>query len=154
MQLLYIQSDISSERGMSIIEVLIAVTILSMIFIAAAIATTISLNRAHYNQNRILATRYADELEEWMRGEKESNWSTFVSHSSVAPGTTYCFNSLTLSWPVSGTCGSTYGLNSRFKREVVLSGTGSQVKAQITVQWKEGNKINSVPLDTVFVLWE
>jgi prepilin-type N-terminal cleavage/methylation domain-containing protein len=142
------------QKGLSIVEVLIAVSILSMIFIAASYATSISLSRSKYNQDRILASRYADELEEWLRGEKESEWSSFVAKSASSPGLTYCFNSTTISWPASGSCGSTFGLNNRFKREVVLSGTGTQVDVEVTVQWKDASRTYSVPVDTVFVLWD
>lgn len=145
---------IKSQKGLSLMEVLIAVGILSMIFMAASMATTISLSRSKYNQNRILASRYADELEEWMAGEKEANWSTFVARSASAPGNTYCFNSGTLSWPSIGSCGTTFGLNSRFKREAILSGTGTQVDVEITVQWKDGANTYSVPVDTVYALWD
>ena len=89
-----------------------------------------------------------------MRGEKEANWSTFATRSADSPGNTYCFKDLTLSWPSVGSCGTTFGLNNTFKREAVLVGTETQVDVEITVQWKDGAKTYSVPLDTVYVLWE
>lgn len=143
-----------SNAGFSMIEVLIAISILSIIFISAAYATSISLSRSKYNQDRILASRYGDELEEWLRGEKETAWSTFVARSAADPGVTYCFNSATISWPVSGTCGTTFGLNNRFLREATLIGTGTQVTVRITVQWRDASRTYTVPVDTVFSLWE
>lgn len=149
-----IKKLIHKKEGVSIVEVLVATAILSMIFMAVAYATTLSLARSQQNQDRILATRYADELEEWMRGEKESNWATFVAKSASAPGNTYCFNSATITWPIAGDCGSTYGLFSKYKREAVLVGTGTQVDVEITVQWQDGANTYSVPVDTVFALWD
>lgn len=145
---------LQKNDGMSLVEVLIAVSLLSMVFISASYATSISLSRSKYNQDRILATRYGEELEEWMRGEKESNWSTFVARSAASPGTTYCFSNTTLSWPSSGNCGTTFGLSNRFKREVKLVGTGTQVDVEITVQWRDASRTYSVPVDTVYVLWD
>lgn len=142
------------ESGLSMIEVLIAISILSIIFISAAYATSISLSRSKYNQDRILASRYGDELEEWLRGEKETSWSTFVARSAASPGVTYCFNSTSISWPVSGTCGTTFGLNNRFLREATLIGTGTQVSIRISVQWKDASRTYTVPVDTVFSLWD
>lgn len=149
-----IKNLLKNQKGVSIIEVLIATSILSMVFLAASYATTLSLSRTKYNQDRILASRYADELEEWMRGEKETNWATFVARSSASPGTTYCFNSTTLSWPTSGDCGTTFGLVNRFKREAVLVGTGTQVDVEITVEWQDGANTYSIPIDTVYALWD
>lgn len=146
--------NMSRNQGVTLLEVLVFVTILSMLFVGVAAATTSSLRRAQFNQRKIFATRFTEELEEWMRGEKEASWTTFAAKSAVSPGNIYCFNSVTLSWPAVGSCGSTYGLTNLYKREATLIGTGSQITVNIEVEWLDGANTFSVPVTTVFSQWE
>lgn len=143
-----------SQQGVTLLEVLIFITILSLIFLGIAYSTVASLRKTDFSKNKILSARYAEELEEWMRGEKEATWSAFVAHSSASPGSTYCFNDSELLWPALGSCDGSYGLFEKFKREATLVGTGTQVSVSILVEWKELGNTYSVPLDTVFSLWE
>lgn len=145
---------IFSNSGISLVEVIVAINIIAVIFFAAAFASASSLRAAKESQNRILATRYAEELEEWMRGEKENDWSTFEDRSSAAPGTTYCFSSTTLSWPTSGTCGSSFALGSKFKREAKLVDGGTYVEVEISTYWNNGQLESVVPIDTIFSPWD
>ncbi|OGK15588.1 hypothetical protein A3H80_03730 [Candidatus Roizmanbacteria bacterium RIFCSPLOWO2_02_FULL_37_19] len=142
------------QRGVTLLEVLIFITILSFVFIGVAITTTSSLQRTQYNQHKILATHYAEELEEWMRGEKEADWTSFVNKSAALPGRIYCFNSTTIAWPSVGNCSGVYGLVNTFKREATLSGTGSQITVNINIEWQEASNLFSIPIDTVFSQWD
>ena len=132
-------------------EVLIFVSILSLFFVTAAAITTASLRNLKVQEHKILATRYAEELLEWLRGEKEANWNTFTNHTD-----TYCFNSSPItSWESPGNCLG-YSLNNLYKREVTLTvqGTPSQVNVSITVEWQETGNTYKVPLNTIFTIWE
>ncbi|OGK28585.1 hypothetical protein A3D06_01865 [Candidatus Roizmanbacteria bacterium RIFCSPHIGHO2_02_FULL_40_9] len=144
----------SNKQGISLLEVIIFISILSLIFLATVFVTTSSLQKAQYNQNKIKASRFSEELVEWMRGEKEATWSAFVARSADTPGNTYCFNSTSISWPGIGSCSASYGLEDRFLRQATLVGTGSQVKISVIVQWKEVRNTYTIPVDTVFSLWE
>ncbi len=148
----------AKNNGFSLVEVLVFVTILSIFFVVAATITTASLRNMKINEHKILATRYGEELLEWLRGEKEADWNNFVNRSSIN-GTTYCFpNSPINNWPTTtGNCSSFNGLNpSIYKRELTLSTAtgGNQVNIFINVSWQEGSDTYSVPINTVFTIWE
>jgi len=141
-----------NKKSFTLIEVLIFVSILSLFFVAAASVTIVSLRNLKVQEHKILATRYAEELLEWLRGEKEADWNDFVNHSSPL-GSTYCFN--LLNWS-SGEC-TNYGLNNFYKRWATLTSQGSpppQVYISIIVEWRELGQIYQVPLNTVFTVWE
>lgn len=144
------------NRGFSLIEVLVFVTILSLFFIAASSISLVSLRNLKSNENKILATRYAEEVLEWLRGEKEDDWNVFYGKSSDI-GTKYCFNSLNLSWPTSGACGS-FDLYSFYKRETTLKrgliGADPKIDISITVSWNEATQTITVPINTVFTRFE
>jgi len=137
----------------TLIEVLIFTAILSMFFVAAAAVTVASLRNFKTQEYKILATRYAQELLDWLKGEKEADWNSFSARSGA-----YCFNiSPIINWPSQGNC-STYGLKNFFKRQVILTPQGSppfQVNVSISVEWQEaGGNLYQVPLKTVFTVWE
>jgi len=140
------------EKSFTLIEVLIFVSILSLFFVAATAVTITSLRNLKVQEHKTLATRYAQELLEWLRGEKEADWNQFATRTG-----TYCFNSSPItSWGSSGAC-SGYGLYNLYKREVILTPQGSppyQVNLSITVFWQELDQSYQVPLQTVFTIWE
>jgi len=149
------------QKGLSLLEVLAFVTILSIVFLGIASSTIQSIKRTKFTEQKLIATRYAEELEEWLRGQKEEDWTTFYATHAGSSGKTYCFDDAIydenndMSWPSEGDCGSLYGLRGQFKREVVLTQSlSSQVQVVISVDWKDGANIFSVPLNTLFAKWE
>ncbi len=180
-QMLLALNNKKLKKSFSLIEVLIFVTILTLFFIVAAAVIVTSLRNMKINEHKILATRYAEELMEWLRSDKETDWGGTTCTGScpdpVAPvnfteratkcGTnacTFCFNTTPISeWPTSsGTCAAGNFLNDNnnlFKREVVLTSqtTGSyvdKVEAAITVSWSELGNSYHVNSNSVFTIWE
>jgi Tfp pilus assembly protein PilV len=152
---------IHSQKGLSLLEVLAFVTILSLIFLSIAYSTGQSIKRTKFNEQKLIATRLAEELEEWIRGEKEADWSTFYSTYAGAVGKTYCFddsvydNNNDISWPSEGTCNNVYGLRGTYLREVTLTQSlSSQVQVVIDVSWKDAQNTFNVPITTILTQWE
>lgn len=143
----------------SLIEVLVFVTILALFFVAAAAVTTISLRDMKINEHKILATRYGEELLEWLRSQKEIDWNQFVNQHSGGSAKKYCFNLSPISgWPVEGSCGPTQLINSFYKREVTISNQSTppvlQTSISITVTWNEPSGLYSFPINSIFSIWE
>jgi type II secretory pathway pseudopilin PulG len=143
---------ITHKKSFTLIEVLIFLAILSLFFVAAAAVTIVSLRNLKVQEHKILATRYAEELLEWLRGEKEADWNQFATYND-----TYCFNSSPIiSWGNSGNC-SSYSLNNLYKREVTLTVQGTppyQVNISIIVSWQELGQTYQVPINSIFTIWE
>ena len=144
------------KKSFTLIEVLIFVSILILFFISSITITTYILRNLKVQEHKILATRYAQELLEWLRGKKEEDWDTFISHDG-----TYCFNeSLSRSFPTRGECSNSYSLANYFKREATLTllntnPPNTQMKINITVKWIEsGGQEHQVPVNTIFSVWE
>jgi Tfp pilus assembly protein PilV len=140
-----------SVLSFTLIEVLIFVTILSVFFITALSVTVISLRNTQINEHKIMATKYAEELMEWLKSQKENGWKDFYDQSDGQ----HCFN--TLVWPpsVPGNCGLTFISGTIFKRYATLTKmSGNQVNIQVTVTWSEIGNTYSVPLETIVSVWE
>jgi len=140
------------RQGFSLVEVLIFVAIVSVFFTVAASVSTYMIRNATTNQRKIIALRYAEELVEWLRIEKEISWGTFSDNSDPFGNNPICFNSL--DW--TGNCGL---IDNLYTREVYLKGisTGSlvhQVDVKVEVSWTEAGRTYWVPLNTVFSIWE
>lgn len=144
-------------------EMTIFVAILSVFLIMVLRMSTATLASLKTNERRMYATRYAEELTEWLEADKDNDWDgTFLPRTQlpVNTQTVYCFNTTPLTaWPAaSGACAG-YTLNSFFKREVSMSrqlnsGSDYQVTAIITVSWQQGTGTMSVPVTIVFDKYE
>jgi type II secretory pathway pseudopilin PulG len=160
-------SKIKEGKGFSLIEVLIFTTILSLFFTMAIAVIIASLRDMKSNEHKIIATRYAEELLEWVRGEKDIDWNDFATTKAGGNTTTsgssitYCFNNETIAWPTStGECNADQLIQNIYKRDLTLSNIdcGSNLicktNVRITVSWQDlGNKY-TVPINTIFSIWE
>lgn len=150
----------SIKSGFTLIEIIIFVSVLSVFFIMVFQMSTASLATLKTNERRLYATRYAEEILEWLSAEKEGDWeATFLPKAVSATPTIYCFNAALTTWPTAGTCPS-YALNGLFKREVALSRQANttpgdyQVTAVVTVSWQQGSGAMSVPVTTIYNRYE
>lgn len=146
-----INKALKQTAGFSLIEILVFITILSFVFIAAAALGTVSIRNSQNAQNKILATRYGEELMDWLRGQKEADWQAFLAKSNPTP---YCFSQepVSLPWPAAGACSTNPLINSLFEREATLTYVEQQQRVNVTVNidWSESGNNFNVKLSSVF----
>jgi len=84
-----INCQLSTDKGQTLIEVLIAMG--AGIIILSAMVTLVikSLSNSQYSKYQGMASQYSQEGMEVLRSERDSNWVSFSA--SLAEGTTYCF---------------------------------------------------------------
>ena len=141
----------------SLVEVLIFVSILSVFFVTAASMTITSIRNNEVNQHKILGTRYAEELLEWLRSEKEVDWKTFYNRAPEPDIAPFCFNNELSDWTSipTGDCGTSYTLKNMFRRWAILQQYGdNQIKVSVTVEWREYGNTYSIPINTIFSVHE
>lgn len=146
----------AKKKAFSLIEVLVFITILSLFFVAAMAVTTFSLRNMKASEYKILAAHLAEEGMEWVRSEKEADWSQFTDKDTLG-GTTYCIKNL--NWNNSVPCTNyTLGTPAIFKRELKVDNqAGNPITAtdiEITVSWTDGTTVFEVPVKTVLKVWE
>lgn len=143
----------NNHSAFTLVEVLIFITLIPLIFITLSYLTTYSLQNTKTNENKILATHYAEELREWLRGEKEKDWVSF--NNCLTLGATYCVNTIPANvCSLSSTCSPNF-LDNIFIRELTINEkTNTQLKFTIKIRWSEGSNNYLVPISTVFSLWE
>ncbi len=143
-----------NRSGFTIIEVLIFISIISLLFVSVSYIMTSTLRDATSNRHRILASYYSNSAKEWLSSERETDWQTFMSHASTS-GTRYCFNTSTdINWPLPNAC-SNYDTQG-YKRDILLTlnQDQTQVTVNIIVSWNDGPNFYKVTNDTIFSLYE
>lgn len=152
------------ESGFTLLELLISITMLSFVFVAAASYITTTMRLTQLNQHTVMAIHYAEDLQEWINAEQATNWDTLVDKAS-ADGLVYCFNNrLTYdsSWPTqTGSCTNYQGMSDIppqiFKREVTLKKFGTpptRVQSTVRVSWKELGKTHENITERVYSLYQ
>ena len=143
-----------SRVAFTLLEVLIFSGIISTFFVSAAAITTFLLRSMKANEHRIIATRYAEELLEWVRAEKEKDWSN-------TSGLGGCYN---ISPVASTDCSPTvilgespnkiYNRKAEIINSVTIDSDVVQRTIRVIVEWPEGTSKQSIVLDTVVGIWE
>lgn len=158
---------------MSLVEVIVFIAILSVLLVVLVGLSVNITRQSLVAQHKLYATRYADELAEWMRLQKELGWQVFYDQSQLATdmGHVYCVNQdielthglrdLMLSTISSTDCmgtpwssiGSVNPEPEIFARYVTFApqpDNTKSVKATITVSWREPSARFDTSLETVF----
>lgn len=144
------------RKSFSLIEVLIFITILSFFFVTSAAIITVSMHQNTLKINMIKATHYNEQLLDWIKGEKDTNWNNFVL---TASDKTYCFKTLEPSWSEvvvdKNDCELT--LDGMYRRYAVFATDtvpSTQVQVTTYTEWQDGGNTYSTKLYTVLNIWE
>lgn len=154
-------------RGQSLFEVVGALAVISLLIVGLINITTTSVRNTTFSRNNSVANGHAQQLSEWLRGQRDTNWVSFKANAE-ANGGIYCFDNL--NWSNSGVCGtSEVILGTTFKRSAVFTcfqgGAASAasalcssalvniIQANITVTWTDGQGDHNVNLTTQLTNW-
>lgn len=142
------------QKGQTLIEALVAFMVATMVIVALVAAVTVSLSRSQFVKERTQAEKYAQEGLEWVRAERDINWTRISTRATAAPGSTYCLNNLT--WPaMPSNCVGTYITGTNFTREAVLTNlAANRVQLRIIVSWQEGGRTHTSDQTTILTNWK
>ncbi len=127
-----------SKKGTSIIEIVIAASLISMAVIAALSLTNRSQKQSTYARNLAEATKYASEASDWIRNERTNlGWATM---STMSDGV-YCLNTLPADFTLisSGSClsGNYITGSTIYQRTLNMTKSATSIKFNIEVSWQE-----------------
>jgi Tfp pilus assembly protein PilV len=124
-----------NESGDTIVEVLIAILILSLILSGAYVTSNNSLKNIRDAQERVQATSIAQGQAEELRAEASTLFANGNNNSYLSGPTTFCFYNDTLTPTSSGKC----TINNLY--DVAITGQGPSPapsntnKFKITINW-------------------
>lgn len=136
-----------NQSGQSFFEAVLALMIIALVAVTVASLSAVSIRNNIFSRNKTQANRYAREASEWLRQERDGDWTDFQGR-----GGTWCLNTL-LGWN-SGACTTGEEItNTVFMREAVLTSAADEVTANVTVKWTDAKGDHQVDLVTVFTKW-
>jgi Tfp pilus assembly protein PilV len=125
------------RRGSSIIEIVIAATLISIAVIAALSLTNQSQKQNTYARDLAEATKYASQAADWIRNERNNlGWATL---NTVDDGI-YCIDIFPVDFLTmeAGACDdASFIENTQFQREILVTKTTDTINVVITVSWVE-----------------
>jgi len=129
------------QRGQTLIEVLVALSILGVVITVITSIIINSLNNVQHGKDQFMATKYAQDGVEFVRTVRDADYTGFKNYSG-----TYCFGKNQGALGVSaGNC-TTPNVNS-FIRSVVVEqtpGCGTNVaKVTVVVTWTDSKCVNN-----------
>lgn len=140
------------EKGQSLFEVVLALAVAALIIVAIITLATISIRNASFSRNQSLATRYAQEAIEWLRGQRDEDWDAFAARA-LTP--LWCLKSLSWTDTVIGGCGSSDFISDTiFKREISFTFlNASNIDTGVKVFWEDAQGLHETKTVTTFSDW-
>ncbi len=128
-----------NSQGQSLVEVLIAIAIVTVVLITLVAAVVIALAGARFAKEKVKSNFLVQEGLEWVRSQRSAlGWEDFLTRASPT-GARYCLASLNFDWI--GSCPESQIIDTLYTRELVLTVVSStQVKIDVAVSWKAGGK--------------
>lgn len=143
-----------------IVEVIVGFAVAVLGMIAILQLSNRSMGNAGVAERQALATRYANEGLDWVKGQVvELGWTAFLAYSTPAgpwPPSTYCLNAF--GWTAVGDCAAgTVITNTEFTRTLYMSYSTDAVTgknlvwASVMVTWMEDGRPGVVNREYEFV---
>ncbi len=142
------------NSGQSLFEVVLALGVVTIILVALVTLAALSIRNTTFSKNRNSATRYSQETVEWLRGQRDDDWTTFAVRAQTP---TWCLPTLDWDTALIGRCGAGPGdfvLGTIFKREVsftIIDAT--TIEAVIKVYWDDAQGTHETRTSTNFTNW-
>jgi len=142
------------ERGQSLAEVTIAVSVVILIITGLIVGTTASLKTSQFNRSRSIAVKYAQEAMERARKLRDGGWTTFQSYGS-ATGNTWCLDGAGQWIDVPTICEVNSYLDNVFNRTVLFTwdSVNDRMRIDISVAWADVNRDHTVTLSSILTQW-
>lgn len=148
------------KSGFSLIEVIIFTSILSIIFVAAASIMTYTMKQNSVQIDKLYATHHNDELNEWIRGEREVGWSEFTTYALAGypDASIYCFSDESPQWTaaINSVNDCAFSLNEKFRRYAVIKASNSspttRIEVTINTDWMDGLSLRNAQFHSVYSL--
>lgn len=159
---LYIANyKICPNRGQSLFEVVFAIAIAAILVVGVVALAATSVRNSASARNDSLAKNYAEEAGEWLREERDKDWSSFRDRAKSAK---WCFKDL--SWSKNSACASNDYLGSIFIRNATFScfitnppatdcsnTSVNLIEATIVVSWRDTQGAHEVRTVTRLANW-
>lgn len=147
----------NNQEGQSIIEAIVAVTVVTMIIIALVSAVTVSISSSTFAKNKSLANKFVNQGIEAVRSIRDRSWSELVAGSLPNPGKINGLRNNAGQWEFNG---SSDVPATPFTRRVTVTnlnpapGEEDQIKVTVEVSFPSGAKTFKSESTTNLTKWK
>jgi Tfp pilus assembly protein PilV len=146
------------EFGQSFFELIVAIGMIGFVLLALVSLATLSVRNASFSRNQAEAARLGQDLVEWLRVERDSDWNNFVAKTTQSP--LLCFRTANWSDTTIGQCNTSDMIKGLFYREAAFSYVDANgdtrndtVEAIIRVYWTDGQGYHVVTNSIYYTDW-
>jgi len=141
-----------NQKGQSLFEVVLSLAVITVVIVALIILAYSSIRNANYSKNQTLATKHSQEVTEWLRGERDSDFDLLQTRALTGQ---YCFPSL--SWTAAKIGGCADGdviVGTILKREIFFTIVDpANIEVQAVVYWDDAQGLHEVRAITNYTDW-
>lgn len=140
------------KKGQTLVEVLVAVGVTTLLLVAMVAAVTRSLANAQFSKNKAQATKYVEEGLEVVRSKRDNaaSWAVFLT--TYPAGIKKLDSNLTFS---DGCTQSNKMTNSIFARCIEFADESAEKRViTVTVYWSDGSGTHNTQASTYLTSWK
>lgn len=146
-----IREQVNVVRGQSLFELVVAIAISALIVVAMVSLAVNSIQNSNYAKNKAVASSYAQQAMEWLRGQRDGGIDDFISKTQDAGAIKVCLNEFPdlIDELVVAACSSGTTISGTpFMRQVTFSVAPQNgrevVEAEVTVSWVDSKGTHEV----------
>ncbi|MBP9814662.1 prepilin-type N-terminal cleavage/methylation domain-containing protein [Candidatus Woesebacteria bacterium] len=140
-----------SQRGQTLLELIISIGVVVFVMLGLVVAVTSSLRFSQASRNRSRAVKYAQEAIEITRQLRDANlWDTFLGYTNMT-SKVWCLSKERV-WTVED--GNCTPLDGVYTRNVTLTWDDPRVIVNVDVSWQDGSRVLHSRLDTYLTQWK
>lgn len=141
-------------KGQTMVELLVALGIAALVLVAVVAGAISALSNVMFSRSQGESNRYARESLEWLRGQRDTGWTTFSSKASASPGTTWCLKNL--DWLLPGTCSAadTIPNTTLFREATLTTVAANDIDITIIVSWSDSRGSHQTRLNSKLTKWK
>lgn len=163
------------NKGQSLFEVVLALALATLILVVIVSLASNSIRNTTFSKRKTVASRYAQKITEWLRGERDKSWDDFrknsIAISCPSSPHTQCLDSEPFAWGDCGSCDDDELVDGIYKREIsfecrIISATDKEgsiqpcltlavnaIHATIEVSWEDAQGPHIIRSVTTFSDW-
>lgn len=145
---------LTKSDGQSLFEVVVALAISALVVISIVSLATNAVRNSTFSKNKSIASSYAQQLVEWLRGQRDQNITQFISYVSPSgSATSWCFPDL--KWDKHSPCGGGDKIGTIFLRQAnfTTDASGKIFRAEVVISWQDSQGEHKVVNSTDLSDW-
>lgn len=138
------------SRGQSILEAIILVTIVVVFVTGVFLTLTVVRTSSQYAKRRSVATQYAQEAMETLRGLRDVDTNYFLALIDPSVGGPTCFDK-----PITSVKSALHSspppcdlIDGIYDRKITFTDDVTLVAIKVTVAWQEASKLQTITLES------